>query len=308
MPGHIYIRVGRYADASEANVRAIAADEDYLAQCQAQGLYPFSYYPHNLHFLWAAATFEGRSAVAIEAARDVAAKVPHHHAGAVAWTVDFPVTTLLAYTRFGKWKEILVEPAPPQTAPYAMGIWHYARTMAFIGRGELDRAERELQALAAAMDHEAFKTTLKDTPLAINLQIASRLTRAEYAARRGALADAVTLATEAVALEDAYPYAEPPIWHHPPRQVQGALLLEAGKPIEAEAAYLADLSRFRENGWSLFGLAQSLEAQGKLEEARAVRARFDKAWSRADIVLTSSRVLEGARPVAPVRPTATARR
>ena len=90
MPAHIYLRVGRYADAAEANVRAIAADEDYLAQCQAQGLYPVSYYPHNLHFLWAAATLEGRSAVAIDAARQVAAKVPHHHAGAVAWTSDFP--------------------------------------------------------------------------------------------------------------------------------------------------------------------------------------------------------------------------
>ena len=90
MPAHIYLRVGRYADAAEANVRAIAADEDYLAQCQAQGLYPVSYYPHNLHFLWAAATLEGRSAVAIDAARQVAAKVPHHHAGALAWTADFP--------------------------------------------------------------------------------------------------------------------------------------------------------------------------------------------------------------------------
>ena len=101
MPAHIYIRVGRYADAAEANVRAIAADEDYLAQCQAQGLYPVSYYPHNLHFLWAAATFEGRGAVAVDAARKVAEKVPHHHAGALAWTADFPVTPMLAYARFG---------------------------------------------------------------------------------------------------------------------------------------------------------------------------------------------------------------
>ena len=127
MPAHIYLRVGRYADAAEANVRAIAADEDYLAQCQAQGLYPVSYYPHNLHFLWAAATLEGRSAVAIDAARQVAAKVPHHHAGALAWTADFPVTPWLAYVRFGRWQEMLTEPAPPATEPYATGIWHYAR-------------------------------------------------------------------------------------------------------------------------------------------------------------------------------------
>ena len=115
MPAHIYIRVGRYADAAEANERAIAADEDYLAQCQAQGLYPVSYYPHNLHFLWAAATFEGRGAVAIDAARQVAAKVPHHHAGALAWTADFPVTPMLAYARFGRWQDMLTEPKPPAT-------------------------------------------------------------------------------------------------------------------------------------------------------------------------------------------------
>ena len=127
MPAHIYLRVGRYADAAEANVRAIAADEDYLAQCQAQGLYPVSYYPHNLHFLWAAATLEGRSAVAIDAARQVAAKVPHHHAGALAWTADFPVTPWLAYVRFGQWQQMLTEPRPPATEPYATGIWHYAR-------------------------------------------------------------------------------------------------------------------------------------------------------------------------------------
>ena len=135
MPAHIYLRVGRYADAAEANVRAIAADEDYLAQCQAQGLYPVSYYPHNLHFLWAAATLEGRSAVAIDAARQVAAKVPHHHAGALAWTADFPVTPWLAYVRFGRWQEMLTEPKPPVTEPYATGIWHYARGLAFIARG-----------------------------------------------------------------------------------------------------------------------------------------------------------------------------
>jgi len=297
MPAHIYLRVGRYAEAAEANVRAIAADQDYLAQCQAQGLYPVSYYPHNLHFLWAAATLEGRKAVAIDAARQVAEKVPHHHAGALAWTADFPVTPWLAYVRFGMWTEILTTPAPPENAPYATGIWHYARGVAFVARGQLDRAAEERRAVDVMAGHEAFKTTLKDTPLAGNLQIASRIVGGEIAARRGAADEAVTLLREAVALEDAIPYNEPPVWHHPVRQILGGVLLDAGRAIEAETIYREDLARVRENGWSLFGLSRSLEAQNKVQEALEVRKRFERAWQRADITLKSSRIIANDRVV-----------
>jgi tetratricopeptide (TPR) repeat protein len=291
MPAHIYIRVGRYADAAEANVRAIAADEDYLAQCQAQGLYPVSYYPHNLHFLWAASTLEGRSEVAIDAARQVASKVPHHHAGAVSWTADFPVTPWLAYVRFGRWKEMLTEPQPPAAEPYATGIWHYGRALAFVARGQNDRADDELTSLTTVMDHQAFKTTLKDLPLLTNLQIASRIVSGELAGRRGRWDDAIALLTEAVAKEDEFPYSEPPLWHQPTRQVLGAVLLEAGRPVEAEARYREDLKQFPENGWSLSGLASSLERQGRTADAAAVRERLNRAWARADITLTSSRIL-----------------
>jgi hypothetical protein len=218
-------------------------------------------------------------------------KVPHHHAGALAWTTDFPVTPWLAYVRFGRWQEMLTEPAPPASEPYAMGIWHYARSLAFIARDQTARAQAELAALKAVMDHEAFRTTLKDLPLLTNLEIASRIVRGELAARTGRVDTAVELLFEAVTLEDGIPYNEPPVWHQPPRQVLGALLLEAGRARQAEKVYLEDLERFRENGWSLFGLWQSLDAQGRTDEARAVRARFDKAWARADITLTSSRVL-----------------
>jgi pimeloyl-ACP methyl ester carboxylesterase len=291
MPAHIYIRVGRYADAAAANERAILADEDYLAQCQAQGLYPVSYYPHNLHFLWAAATFEGRGAVAIDAARKVAAKVPHHHAGALAWTADFPVTPMLAYTRFGRWQDVLTEPKPPSHEPYAIGIWHYGRGLAFVARGQLDRAGAELAAVKATMKHEAFVTTLKDLPLLTNLQIASRILEGESKLREGDAGGAIAVLREAVSIEDGLPYSEPPVWHHPPRQILGAVLLEAGRAAEAEAVYREDLQRFRENGWSLFGLRESLRAQRREQEAEDVQRRFERAWTRADITLTSSRIM-----------------
>jgi tetratricopeptide (TPR) repeat protein len=290
MPAHIYIRVGRYADAAEANELAIRADEDYLSQCQAQGLYPVSYYPHNLHFLWAAATLEGRQAVAVEAARKVAAKVPHHHAGALAWTADFPVTPMLAYARFGLWQEALTEPRPPAMEPYATGIWHYARGRAFIARDQLDRAASELTALKNVMQHEAFASTLKDLPLLTNLQIASRVVEGELAARREDADTAIRVLREAVAIEDGLPYSEPPIWHQPTRHVLGAVLLEAGRPTEAEEVYRQDLKVFRENGWSLFGLMESLKAQlHRSPEVAEVERRFEKAWRRSDVTLTSSR-------------------
>ena len=289
MPAHIYIRVGRYADAAEANELAIRADEDYLSQCQAQGLYPVSYYPHNLHFLWAAATLEGRKAVAVEAARKVAAKVPHHHAGALAWTADFPVTPMLAYARFGLWQEALTEPRPPAKEPYATGIWHYARGRAFIARDQLDRAASELTALKSVMQHEAFASTLKDLPLLTNLEIASRVVEGELAVRRGDADTAIRVLREAVAIEDGLPYSEPPIWHQPTRHVLGAVLLEAGRPAEAEEVYRQDLKVFRENGWSLFGLMESLKAQlHRSPEAAEVERRFEKAWARSDIKLISS--------------------
>jgi tetratricopeptide (TPR) repeat protein len=227
----------------------------------------------------------------MDAAHQVAQKVPHHHAGALAWTADFPVTPLLAYTRFGAWKEILTEPSPPPGEPYAVGIWRYARGMAFIAGHRLDEAEGELAALRRQLDHKAFRTTLKDLPLLMNLQIAARLVEGELAGRRGHYDAAVRVLEAAVALEDRIPYNEPPVWHQPTRHVLGAILLEAGRPADAEHVYRQDLNRFRENGWSLFGLAQSLDAQGREAEGAGVRERFARAWARADIRLTSSRVL-----------------
>ena len=122
-----------------------------------------------------------------------------------------------------------------------------------------------------------------------NLQLASRVVEGELAARRGDADNAIRVLREAVAIEDALPYSEPPIWHQPTRQVLGAILLEAGRPEEAEEVYLQDLKVFRENGWSLFGLMGSLKAQlHRNPEAAEVERRFEKAWVRTDITLISS--------------------
>ena len=147
MPSHIFRRIGRYNDASKSNEDAIAADEDYITQCRAQGVYPLAYYPHNIHFLWDSATMEGRSRTAIEAARKAASKIPDGAWREVPLLHQFLVTPLFAYTRFGEWDLILSEPQPAQDSLFWTGVWHYARGIAFTAKGKLDEATRELDSL-----------------------------------------------------------------------------------------------------------------------------------------------------------------
>lgn len=300
MPSHIYIRVGRYKDAADANERAALADEDYIAQCRAQGVYPVAYYPHNLHFLWAVGTIEGRSAVAIASARKVAAKVPHHMAGRLSWTHEFPIIPLFAMVTFGQWSDILSEPKPEAGGtPYPEAIWHYARALARVARGETDRARVELAAIERLRAHDAFTTSLAATALPLNLDIAMEEVRSAIALAEGDFDAAIAAAEKGVALQDAMPYSEPALWHRPVRLQLGQALLDAGRPAEAEAVYREEIRRLPENGWGLFGLTQSLAAQGRADDARATRERFEKAWSRADIVLSTTTMMPSRRATAP---------
>jgi predicted Zn-dependent protease len=194
--------------------------------------------------------------------------------------------------RFGRWDEILAEPAPPADVPYAVGIQRYARALAHIGGGRLAEAEAELAALdsiRAATPELADLLIWAINPAAANLDIAAAVVAGELAAARGRFDAAVASLRRGVAIEDAMLYDEPPTWHLPVRQNLGAVLLAAGRAAEAESAYRADLERFPENGWSLHGLATSLDAQGKRAEADAARARFSAAWSRADVQPAGSR-------------------
>jgi len=290
MPSHIYRRLGRYADASEANVQAIAADEDYITQCRAQGIYPLGYYPHNIHFLWDAASMEGRSEVAIDAARKVASKLTAEKLRELPMLNSFAVVPLFAYTRFGKWEEILQEPRPADDLLFLAGIWHYARGLAFTATGRLGAAATELESL----DKIAADKSLQDlalfspNPGAPIIKIAAEVLAGRLAAKRGETEKAIAHLHRAVLLEDALVYTEPADWHYPVRQSLGAVLLQADRAAEAETVYWEDLRRNPENGWSLFGLMKSLEAQGKTEQAEEIEQRFRKAWDRANVTLTAS--------------------
>jgi tetratricopeptide (TPR) repeat protein len=118
--------------------------------------------------------------------------------------------------------------------------------------------------------------------------IAERLLTGNLEARRRNFPVAIAALRDGVKLEDLLAYSEPEDWHYPVRLYLGAVLLDAGKPAEAEAVYLEDLKKHPENGWALFGLAQALDAQSRRADATEVRKRFDTSWRGADLSLTAS--------------------
>ncbi len=290
MSSHIYQRVGRYADSMKSNQLAIAADEDYLAQYPAQGIYPMGYYPHNIHFLWFAATLDGQSKIAIDAARKAAAQVSDATLSELPVTAIFRVIPYWSLARFGHWQDVLKEPAPPANNAFLTGSWHYVRGLGFVATGQLQQAEQELASLRKIMqepglDSPLFSQNTARTVLAIGPEVLA----GEIAAAQGKFVEAIAHLDQAVRLEDGLVYTEPAEWHFPPRLALGAILLEAGRPAEAETVYWEDLRRNRNNGWALYGLLQALRAQQKNDQAALIEARFKKAWERADITLNASR-------------------
>lgn len=290
MPSHIYIRVGRYLDAVESNQKAILADEDYISQCYSQGMYPLGYYPHNLHFLWSAASLLGNSETAIDAAKKTAEKVPTGELETLPFLQDFASTPLLAYTRFGKWNEILTIPYQGDDYKHLKLIWHYARSIAFLRKNNLKEAKEELQAIETMKDDPELDNVIANytNPTSNIAKVAHEVVSGEVAAAEGNLSKAIEHLEKAVELEDQLIYSEPAPWHIPSRQTLGAILIKAEKYGEAEKIYKEDLEQLRQNGWSLMGLYQSLKAQNKMDEANKIKEEFDKAWEHADFEIESS--------------------
>ena len=287
MPAHTFIRTGRYEAAAEANRRAIAVDKKYLAQSHAQGIYAMMYVAHNYQFLWAAASLEGRSAEAIQAARNLISLLPADMVRGMEKDmpgIDYTLAPpLFALVRFGRWQEVLAEPQPPADFRYLVAVWHFARGMALAALGRAGEARREHSQLVAFIE-----TLPKDAMLGpLNsaqavFAVAEPLLAGEIELRSGGgAAQAIPLLQRAVKAEDALNYDEPPPWPQPARLSLGEALLESGKPAEAAQVFREDLQRYPENGWALFGLARAGDAQAK--------GRFARAWSHADLRLTAAR-------------------
>ena len=285
MPAHIFQRVGRYADASEANRRAIRADEAYLAKTKPPGYYPM-YLGHNYGFLAFSASMLGRSEESLRAARAATRAVPPEMLDMMPGMDFFASEHLLVMVRFGKWKEVLAEPRPPEKYPTLTGLWLHARGMAFASTGKTREAEATMRALRTLATKIPPEVLAGQNPASAMCRLGADAIEARIAERARRWKPAIAAWQRAVVQEDGFAYNEPADWFYPMRHHLGAALLDAKKPKEAEVVFRADLERNPGNGWALYGLSASLAAQGKKSEAVEVRAKFDEAWKLADFRLT----------------------
>ena len=293
MPSHIYQRVGRYADAVKTNQDAALSDEDYITQCRAQGFYPMAYYPHNVHFIWFAATMDGRGQLAIESARKLAGKVTDEALKELPAAGGLPRGAVLRAHALrplgrdaGGARASRGQPLHDghlALRPRARRSWARARS----GTPRCPWPSSGGSPPTSAWSSRSSRPTSASSIMAV----APEVLAGEMAAARKDWDTAIAHLERAVRLEDSLVYTEPSEWHYPPRHALGAVLLAAGRAREAETVYWEDLKRNPENGWALFGLARAIEAQGRADQAALVRARFEKAWARADVKLAASRIL-----------------
>ncbi|WP_298835695.1 hypothetical protein [uncultured Piscinibacter sp.] len=287
MPAHIYIRVGRYADAAARNESALAAED---AQDEAQKAQGFGvskdWRGHNTHFLWYAALMQGRGEAALAAARSVAGRAKRD----TVWSEYFRSVPQLTLLRLERWEALLDEPPATGARGMAAAVGQSARGVALVRLGRLPEAQAALQAAdAGAATLRATHASASDEDLGIRNIADAMLARlrAELAAADGRGDEALAQQARAVAAARDADDKEPPLLAAGARLALGDLQLQFGRAADAEATFRADLAVLPDSGWALRGLARALAAQGNAAEAAAVRARGERVWPQADAALKS---------------------
>jgi tetratricopeptide (TPR) repeat protein len=284
MPAHIYERTGDYSQAMKSNQAAVTADQAYLKGADPGGIYGLMYYSHNLHFLSLAASMQGRFADAKSAADQLVANVASaaKQMPMLESFLPFPAYVLV---RFGRWNDIAKLPAPDHGFQIDTAVWHYARGAAFAKRGNINEAQTERAALAEIIAKQPADANYGFNPARTVLGLAREALDARLAAAQGDSKAAIEHWRAAVATQDSLAYDEPPDWYYPVRESLGAALYRDHQYTEAEKAFREDLDRNPRNPRSLFGLSESLRAEGRETEAGLVRAQFQQAWKNADVEL-----------------------
>lgn len=287
MPGHVYIRTGDFDAAVKTNELAAAADRAYIQARGGEGMYPAMYYSHNLHFIAACASMEGKYTEAQKAAAMLA-----EHVGPMVKAVPplegFMTVPMAVEIRFQKWDQILAMPKPDPEMKTTTVFWHFGRGMALAGKGRISEAEAEQKIVAGAE-----QATPPDVVFAMPvnnkakdvLTIAEKVLAGKIAMAKHDNQGAITLLRQAVAIQDSLKYGEPPDWFFPVRESLGAALLLSGNAIEAEKVFRDDLARNPRNPRSLFGLREALKAQNRAYDAQFVDKQFQAAWKSPAITL-----------------------
>lgn len=279
MPGHIYYRIGRYHDALQANLDAVAADERYFERSPSDPFYRNAYYPHNLHFLMAAALMGGDGKTAIEAASKLDKVIDTDFVRLAAVMQPIKAAPYYTHAQFSDPKTILALPDPGDEFVLVKAMWHYARAVAFAADKEVGKASEEIAAIEAIEDKADFKPlTDWQVPGREIVRTARLVATGREAAARGDLDAAAAAYENAIALQDELAYTEPPYWYYPIRQSLGAVLLRAGRLSEAEQAFRDSLIRTPNNGWALYGLRQLYRQQGDRKAERAAAEALKRTW------------------------------
>ena len=292
MPSHVYIRTGDYHKGTLANLQSIKVDSAYVTACNAQGAYPLAYYPHNQHFMAATATLEGNSKWAIYAAEALQRNANKQLMREPGWgTIQHYYTIpYYVYVKFGKWDDILKIKNEVPDLDYPTAILHYSRGMAYLGKGNAEDAKKELNALKKIASKESLKeiTIWEINSVYELVQIAYKVLRSEILAQEKNFKQSIILLNEAIVIEDALNYNEPPDWFFSVRHNLGATQLDAGQYRDAVSTYQQDLKNLPKNGWALKGLSMAYSKLGDLSSQNETEKRFNVAWQTADIELKSS--------------------
>lgn len=278
MPSHIYFRVGRYRDSLATNVAAVRADEAYLAQVEAQGIYPGGYFPHNIHYVVESARMAGAGDTALEYAGKLDSVLSEVILRAIPWVQVIKVAPYFTHAQFSAPGTVLAVPAPDTDLPYIQAMWHYMRGTAYAARGDVVTARAEAEALSGIAEGDFQDMVSGGVPAPDVLRIAGHVLAARTAQAEGDLDQAAERYRKAVAIQDGLPYMEPPYWYYPVRQSLGAVLLDQGKAAEAEQVFRRTLMNFPNNAWALFGLMQAQSAQRDAVGAKQTARLLREAW------------------------------
>ena len=284
MPSHIFIRTGDHELSASVNVTAADVDRKYIERTGAQGIYPLMYYSHNLHFVSYARMMQGNYNDAL----DYAKRLRKNVAGAIdgmPMLAPYGSFEWMVLTRFGKWNEMLAEPEPADKAEVMHAYYRYARGLAFAGLGRVSDAQAESERLAAACARIPENETLMINNTRAVMAIGAAELEAKIARMKGDADGEIAHLRKAVELQDKLGYMEPPEWHYPLRETLGGALLRHGRASEAESVFRKDLEINPRNGRSLYGLMESLKAQGKSVGVEWVKKEFDDAWKHAATML-----------------------
>jgi tetratricopeptide (TPR) repeat protein len=287
MPGHIYIRTGDFETGIRTNQLAAEADRDFMKSAGPGNMYSMMYYSHNLHFIAACASMNGRYDEAHKAASMLAA-----HVGPAVKDVPpleaFMTVPIAVEVRFQRWDELLKMPQPAAAMKKTTAYWHFAQGMALAATGKTAEAENEYRTIkdfaektpADEIFAEPIGNKTKDV-----LTIALNVLGAKIALARNQQGNAINMLRAAVAIQDTLKYDEPPDWYYPVRESLGAVLLLNGNASEAEKVFREDLERNPRNPRSLFGLAEALRAQNRAYDAQFVDKQFQSNWKGGEAKL-----------------------